>query len=74
MSCNQDCSQGRTCDCKPSKINVQSKDTIQAHFYVSLVKSGIRIVAGLSLMLGYIWAAGVLLIAAESLGVIEEIV
>ena len=74
MSCNQECNQGRTCDCKLSKINIQSKDTSRGHFYVSLVKSALRVVAGIALMIGHVWTAGVLLIAAEVLGVVEELV
>lgn len=74
MSCNQECNQGRTCDCKPSKINIQPKDTSRGHFYVSLVKSALRVVAGIALMIGHVWTAGVLLIAAEVLGVVEELV
>lgn len=55
-------------------MNIQSKDTSKGHFYVSLVKSVLRIAAGTSLiMVGYP-AAGWLLIAAEVLGIVEEIV
>ena len=54
---------------------VQPKDTSKGHFYVSLVKSATRIAAGISL----IWPqsivlAGAFLIAAEILGVVEELV
>jgi len=56
-------------------MNIQSKDTSRGHFYVSLVKSAIRIAAGIAL----IWPqniilAGIFLIAAEVLGVVEELV
>jgi hypothetical protein len=44
-----------------------------SHFYVSLVKSGVRIAAGIMLCLGDIWEAGALLIIAEILGIIEEL-
>jgi len=44
------------------------------HFTVSMAKSGIRFAAGASLMTGNIWWAGVLLILAEGLGVVEEFV
>lgn len=44
------------------------------HFRISLVKSGLRIGAGLSLIGGNIGSAGILLIVAEALGVLEEIV
>ena len=44
------------------------------HLYVSITKSVLRIGAGLVLFFGlFIWA-GVLLIAAEVLGIVEELV
>jgi hypothetical protein len=43
------------------------------HFYTSLVKSAIRIIAGIQLATGDIVLAGGLLIAAEVLGIIEEL-
>ena len=55
-------------------IEVQPKDTSKGHFYVSLVKSFIRIAAGGALISGFIVYAGVLLIAAEVLGIVEELV
>ena len=55
-------------------INIQPKDTSRGHFYVSLVKSGLRIGAGITLIKGLIVSAGALLIVAELLGVLEEIV
>ena len=42
------------------------------HFYTSMVKSAIRILAGVSLMYGFIIEAGALLIVAEILGIAEE--
>jgi len=45
------------------------------HFNVSLIKSGIRICAGIALLLADQWylnAAGGLLIGAEILGIVEE--
>jgi hypothetical protein len=56
-------------------MDIQPKDPSKGHFYVSLVKSATRIAAGISL----IWPqsivlAGVFLIAAEVLGIIEELV
>ena len=56
-------------------MDIQPKDPSKGHFYVSMVKSAIRIAAGISL----IWPqslvlAGVFLIAAEILGVVEELV
>ena len=55
-------------------IDIQPKDPSKGHFYVSLVKSGLRIVAGAALMSSNFWAAGALLIVAEVLGIVEEIV
>ena len=55
-------------------IEIQPKDTSRNHFYVSLVKSLIRIVAGGAFMLGHVAEAGALLILAEVLGIAEEIV
>ena len=46
----------------------------KAHFYISLVKSAIRIIAGLVLMCGMIHATGLLIIVAEVVGILEEIV
>ena len=42
------------------------------HFWISLVKSGIRIGAGILLIKGDVVGAGIFLIAAEILGIIEE--
>jgi len=68
-----DFQQGR-CPHHPSMINIQPKDTSKGHFYVSLVKSVLRIMAGISLTQGSIVAAGIYLIAAEILGIVEELV
>jgi hypothetical protein len=56
-------------------IEIQPRDTSRGHFYVSLVKSATRIAAGIAL----IWPqslilAGAFLIAAEVLGIVEELV
>ena len=65
---------------KPSRlqeklmIEVQPKDPSKKHFYVSLVKSIIRIGAGGCLIQGNLFAAGALLIFAELLGIVEELV
>jgi len=63
------------------KMNIQPKDTSKGHFYVSLAKSGLRIVAGSAIIAaGYAsaeyWlvAGGVLLVGAEILGIVEELV
>lgn len=55
-------------------MEIQPKDTSQGHFYVSLVKSGIRIIAGTCLIAGNLYWAGALIIAAEVLGIVEELV
>ncbi len=43
------------------------------HFIISLIKSAVRIGAGINLVLGNIWHAGVLLVIAEILGIVEEL-
>ena len=55
-------------------MNIQPKDTSKGHFYVSLAKSVIRIGAGGCLIIGDLFFAGFLLIFAEILGIIEEMV
>ena len=55
-------------------IDPQPRDPSRNHFYVSLVKSGFRIGAGIALIRGHFGTAGVLLILAEALGILEEIV
>jgi len=68
-----DYNQGR-CPHHPPMLNIQPKDTSKGHFYVSLVKSIIRIGAGCWLMQGNVLMAGVCFILAEVLGIVEEIV
>lgn len=46
----------------------------QAHFLLSVVKSGVRIGAGCTLILGMFVTTGVLLIIAEAIGIAEEMV
>lgn len=59
----------------PEKVFVPAtKDPGRGHFYVSLVKSGLRIGAGITLIQGLIVLAGALFIAAEILGIVEELV
>ena len=66
----------------PKLINIQPKDTSKGHFYLSLAKSFVRITAGVCLVLVsttpevafFIKTAGALLIAAEVLGIFEELV
>lgn len=55
-------------------LEIQPRDTSPGHFYVSLVKSIIRIGAGGCLIQGNLFFAGVLLILAEVLGIVEELV
>jgi len=70
---NCDWNQGR-CPHRKPMIEIQPKDTSKGHFYVSLVKSGLRIGAGITLIQGLIVPAGALFILAEVLGIVEEIV
>ena len=44
----------------------------KTHFIVSLFKSTIRIVAGITLIVGDPIGCGILLVTAEVLGIIEE--
>ena len=50
-----------------------NKDPGMRHFYISMVKSGIRIGAGVLLAYGMFFSAGVALVAAEILGIAEEL-
>lgn len=55
------------------EIKLEPKDVSKKHFYISLVKSGFRIIAGGLLIKGDIVGAGMMLITAEILGVLEEL-
>jgi hypothetical protein len=55
-------------------IEIQPKDTSKGHFYVSIVKSAVRITAGVALIMGAFVITGALIILAEVLGIIEELV
>lgn len=68
-----DYKQGR-CPHHPPMINIQPKDTSKGHFYVSIVKSALRIAAGATLIQGSLVIAGALFITAEVLGIVEELV
>ena len=58
----------------PEKVIVpEPRDPSIKHFYISLVKSAVRIVAGIALFMGEYAAAGVLFIGAELLGIAEEL-
>lgn len=64
---------------KPSDIGIALTDPMGIpdpvkHKYISFVKSGFRIAAGIALALGYLQGAGGLLILAEVLGIAEEMV
>jgi len=48
-------------------------DPSKKHFYISLVKSSVRIVAFMFLIMGNFVLAGILLVAAEALGIMEEL-
>lgn len=78
-TCNKeyspDCNykQGR-CPHHPPLLNIQPKDTSKGHFYVSILKSAVRIAAGVSLIYGSLVICGALLIVAEVLGIVEELV
>jgi len=52
---------------------VEPIDPSKKHFYISIIKSVVRIVAGVYLFYGNYAVAGSLFIAAEILGVIEEL-
>lgn len=55
-------------------MEIQPKDTSKGHFYASLIKSGFRIAAGANLAVGNFFVAGVLLVVAEIVGIVEEVV
>ena len=82
MKCNtcrqevqNDCdyNQGR-CPHRKPMIDIQPKDTSRGHFYVSIVKSAVRIAAGIALIMGAFVVTGALIILAEILGIVEELV
>lgn len=68
-----DYNQGR-CPHRKPMINIQPRDTSRGHFIVSLLKSFVRVGAGSALIMGHVVWAGGLLIAAEVLGIVEEMV
>ena len=51
----------------------EPKDPSEKHFKISMVKSAVRIIAGITLCTGNLLVAGLLLIGAELLGIWEEI-
>lgn len=64
--------QGR-CPHHEPMVKIQPKDTSRAHFYISLVKSGLRLVACYHLAFYNIQYAALLFAAAELLGIAEEL-
>ena len=70
---NCDYNQGR-CPHRKPMIDIQPKDTSKGHFYGSIVKSAVRIAAGAALIMGAFVVTGWLIILAEILGIVEEIV
>jgi len=73
ITANCDYNQGR-CPHRKPMIDIQPKDTSRGHFYVSIVKSFVRIFAGIALINGSLIVAGISLIVAELLGIVEELV
>ena len=73
ITANCDYNQGR-CPHRKPMIDIQPKDTSKGHFYVSIVKSFVRIFAGIALINGSLIVAGISLIVAELLGIVEELV
>ena len=57
----------------PETVATDIPDPVK-HKYISFVKSGLRIVAGVFLIDGNLLVAGSLLILAEVLGIVEEMV
>lgn len=70
---NCDWNQGR-CPHQAPILNIQPKDPSRGHFYVSVCKSAIRIAAGAALIIAGLSLVGWLLILAEILGILEEVV
>ncbi len=57
----------------PSMTAYSHPDPVK-HKYISFAKSAVRIAAGVALCYSMFWYAGSLLILAEALGVVEEMV
>lgn len=53
-------------------MQVKESNT-NSHFWISMIKSLVRVVAGIALCYGDYFKAGGLLIMAEVLGIIEEL-
>jgi len=54
-------------------MNTEQQPNPKIHFYISLVKSCLRIFAGITLINSLFVAAGILFIVAEILGILEEV-
>lgn len=56
------------------KLNVQPKDPSKRHFYISMVKSAVRIAGCVAVLAGFsiTWLA-LAFLAAEGLGIAEEL-
>jgi hypothetical protein len=51
----------------------QKESKTNWHFRISLIKSGLRVLAGLALILSDITLSGILFVGAELFGVLEEL-
>jgi hypothetical protein len=60
-------------DLEKNEVEFQHPDPVK-HKYISFAKSAVRIAAGVALCYSMFWYAGSLLILAEVLGVVEEMV
>lgn len=54
-------------------MEIAAKDPGKRHFYISMVKSIVRMIAGAALVFGMFTLCGSLIILAEILGVAEEL-
>lgn len=61
-------------DANPKALSVEKHPDPLKHKYISFVKSGFRIGAGIALVRGELIVAGALFIIAEVLGIVEELV
>jgi len=52
---------------------MEVRDPSKTHFYISMIKSVVRILAGSALVVGNLIVAGVLFVGAEVLGILEEL-
>jgi len=61
-------------DNTPAEPSTVKHPDARKHFYVSVVKSAVRIGAASALIMGSFTLAGALFILAEILGIVEELV